>query len=224
MTATGLSMMPSPLAGALDTLQSMAETSRHTWAEQIRASAAEVAATHAALVERTIAMAKLVSAAKTQLGTAYWLEMVEQDLGWRHRSAYYLAGIGESAIAECNAVAHLPASWGTLAQLARIAKPKLEAAIETGEINPGMTRADAVKLVEKPIREASDRDQVLVARDGDPDALVERARRIAADIRSLRRDAKAMTGRESRGVDRHLCAAIKGLNQAADTLSRWGAA
>jgi hypothetical protein len=50
-------------------------------------------------------------------------------------------------------VRDLPASWGTLAELARVKPEQIEAAIETGLVRPDMTRQDTRELVYRPSQE-----------------------------------------------------------------------
>jgi len=99
-------------------------------------------------VESIIRIGELLSEAKGALETDEWLAMVETDIGLRRSAAYSLMKIATTpALRASNTVGQLPASWGTLATIARLDDDEIETAIEAGEITPTTTRAQASALV-----------------------------------------------------------------------------
>lgn len=84
---------------------------------------------------------------KAEKGHGWWLTFVEHHLPFSERTTQMLMGIGRhSAISNPQHVADLPASWGTLAELARLPPAEVETAITEGRITADMSRADAEEL------------------------------------------------------------------------------
>lgn len=99
-------------------------------------------------VESVLYIGQTLIEAKETLGTAAWLAMVETELGWKRSSAYTLIRLARHPVLSAsNNIGRLPASWGTLELLARLDPQDVERGIETGTINPGMTRHEAAAAV-----------------------------------------------------------------------------
>jgi hypothetical protein len=121
------------------------------WAEVI---SADIRRWHEAVVEAVIATGRHLQEAKDQLDHGEWLPLLER-IEIEARTAQMLMKIaGHPVISNANHGSHLPPSWRTLAELARLGDEALEAAIEDGTVRPDMTRMDATVLLPAPKKRA----------------------------------------------------------------------
>ena len=123
---------------------------RHYYAEMITT-------TYTNTVDNILAIGRTLIEAKQQIPHGEFIPMIEEDLPFGRSTADKLMSIARNRIlSNAEHVPHLPASWGTLNELAKLPEPLLEEKIDTGEINADTTRAD----VNQFIREYNRRDQV----------------------------------------------------------------
>jgi hypothetical protein len=77
---------------------------------------------------------------------------VSEPLPFCRESAFKLISIAEHEVLSNVAhVQHLPQSWGTLYELAKLDDETLIAGIKAGEITPDMTRAEALSMRADPV-------------------------------------------------------------------------
>jgi hypothetical protein len=121
--------------------QEIAKT-RAQWADEIIASAQKT-------IESYLETGRLLIAAKEgpdKLPHGEFLAMIETDLPFGARTAQQLMTIArDQRIA--NHGSHLPTRWRTLFVLTRLPDDVFARGIESGEINPTITRADATRIV-----------------------------------------------------------------------------
>jgi hypothetical protein len=98
-------------------------------------------------VQWVVEFGRSLAEAKAALNYGEWLPLLERiELG--NKTALRFMTIGSHQVLSNGAhVHHLPPSWGTLYELSKAEPKALEAAIESGEVNPSTTRAEAVKVV-----------------------------------------------------------------------------
>src|SRR5262245_46474062 len=109
------------------------------WAQIIRSDLA-----HA--VEGIIAAGRHLKEAKDDVGYGEWLPLLG-TLPLGERTAQRLMKIAANeALANPTHVSHLPASWGTLAELAKLPPKFLEAKIVNGTITPDLERKGVTTL------------------------------------------------------------------------------
>jgi hypothetical protein len=76
--------------------------------------------------------------------------MVKEDFKMSPRTAHRLATIAKHPVLSNRThVSDLPPSWGTLYELTRVPRPRLEAKLKDGTIHPAMERADVKPLLPK---------------------------------------------------------------------------
>jgi hypothetical protein len=91
--------------------------------------------------------------------------MIQCKLPFGPRTAQRLMAIANNTVlSNPTHVSHLPPSWGTLAELAKLPTSLLLAKIEDGSINPKMERKDV-----KALKEPEQRDDDLPPADPEPD-------------------------------------------------------
>jgi hypothetical protein len=142
-------------------------------------------------IEGIIEVGDLLLQAKEDLDHGLFEAMVRDRLPFGASAARRLMAIARHPVLTNRAHVHvLPASWGTLAQLARLQPERLEAAIGHGDVHPAMERRHATALLPK----RSKRKRQVKRFTGDPDsgdeAEVKRraywqpgeARRLAGDL------------------------------------------
>ncbi len=89
--------------------------------------------------------------AKADLDHGAFLKMVEGRLPFQRRTAERLMTIAShSVLSNASHASHLPASWMTLAELARLDASTVERLIESGEINPRLERKGVARLLPPP--------------------------------------------------------------------------
>ncbi len=111
------------------------------WARRIRASLEKS-------VEAILETGRLLVEAKAALPHGQFEKMVEADLGWSPQTVRKFMAIARHPVLSDRAhVRVLPASWGTLAELARLKPEPLEKAIGEGIVRPTMTRKDTTELI-----------------------------------------------------------------------------
>jgi hypothetical protein len=119
------------------------------WAGRIRTSWQKC-------VEGIVETGKLLIEAKADLHGRFE-HMVYQKLPFDLRTAQRLMFIANNpAISNATHVSSLPATWGTLHQLAHLSPAVIEEKIETGEIHPKMERKDAVALLPPPNKKSDE--------------------------------------------------------------------
>lgn len=111
------------------------------WALRIRASLEKS-------VEAILETGDLLIQAKAALPHGQFEKMIESDLGWSPQTVRKFMAIARHPVLSDRArVRDLPASWGTLAELARLKPEPLEKAIAEGIVRSTMTRKDTSELV-----------------------------------------------------------------------------
>jgi hypothetical protein len=109
--------------------------------------AAKIKASWQKAVESILETGRVLMEAKAELPHGEFGKMIKDKLPFGVRTAEMLMNIAEHAVlSNAKFVSHLPPSWGTLHELAQLPEATLLAAIEDGEVNPDMDRADAVRL------------------------------------------------------------------------------
>jgi hypothetical protein len=89
---------------------------------------------------------QVLVAAKAALTQGHFRDLVA-DLKLDERKAQYFMNVARHPIiSNPHHWCAFPPSWGTLAELATIRTVPMRALIESGEINPTMTREEAVRL------------------------------------------------------------------------------
>lgn len=184
------------------------------------------------------AIGEILIEAKSTLPHGQFEAMVREDFGWSPSKARRLMAIAaHPVLADRSHVNDLPASWSTLYELAKHETAEIEVAISIGLVTPKTQRKDVAAIFAPRADQSDDRDPdgpnqnwqlpdlVVTEVDDAPVAqrLAERAKKLALEVRAIRRDAKELTGRESRGIDSHARAAIVEINRLADALVRWTA-
>jgi N6-adenosine-specific RNA methylase IME4 len=90
---------------------------------------------------------KILSEAKAALPHGQFIEMVENDLPFKRRTAHRLMAVAQdSRLSDGTHVSFLPASWGTLYELTKLSDEQFEAALSDGIINPEMERGEVSDL------------------------------------------------------------------------------
>ncbi len=118
--------------------------SRQYALRKLRKSAPEL---HARVLAGELSPHAAMLEAKAALPHGEFTPMVEQDLGWTRRTAALLMTIAtHPVLSNGKHVSHLPASWGTLSDLARLPAEVCEAAIASGQIHAEMERSDVKRL------------------------------------------------------------------------------
>ncbi len=111
---------------------------------RLRKSAPEL---HARVLAGELSPHAAMLEAKAALPHGEFTPMVEQDLGWTTQTAQKLMAVSRNPVLANPAhVRHLPPSWGTLAELARLPAEVCEAAIASGQIHAEMERSDVKRL------------------------------------------------------------------------------
>jgi hypothetical protein len=99
------------------------------------------------MAEAIVAAGRELVDAKADLPRGEWLRLLEV-LELHPRTAQRLMAIAQHpTLADATHWVALPTSWRTVAELARVPEGRLEAAIWSGRVHPGMTRAAALELV-----------------------------------------------------------------------------
>ncbi len=126
----------------------LADATAEDWAERVRPHMATA-------VESIVATGMTFIQAKAALPHGEFGRLAEL-VGMHPTTVQRFMAVAEhQVLANPAHVQHLPASWGTLAELARIAPAPLTVAIEAGEVTPSMERKQATQLaarlkVDKP--------------------------------------------------------------------------
>jgi len=90
----------------------------------------------------------LLKAAKTELPHGAFQNMVTSRCPFGLRTAQTLMSVASHpTLSKAQFVAHLPSSWGTLAELARFNPQELDHAIESDWVNPEITRSKARQIL-----------------------------------------------------------------------------
>jgi hypothetical protein len=114
--------------------------SRSDWAEEINAS-------YRKSIEGILKMGLTLIAAKDALDHGQFLEMIEHDLPFEASTAERLMKIArDPRITNAAHAQFLPMAWGTLYELSKLPDAAFEQAVSSGDINPKMTRTEAVQL------------------------------------------------------------------------------
>jgi hypothetical protein len=93
----------------------------------------------------------LIEAKAALLPRGEFTKMVENDLLFTPRTAQRLMEIARHpVISDPTHVSHLPPSWGTLHELAKLPPATIRDKIADGTINPKMERKDVAKLTKNP--------------------------------------------------------------------------
>lgn len=133
-------------------MQSAAETDLDTEAaadQRIEKYCADIKAAHEASVEGVIQMGKIIIEAKDELGDTFKTlqERLKEVIGYSSTVLSNLTTIAKKeALADSAHWCYLPTGYNTLYQLALVEDSKLVGAIMNGEVNPGMTLAEAKAL------------------------------------------------------------------------------
>ena len=119
----------------------------------------------AEMVRGVVQTGKELNIAKEGLDHGEWLPMLKEDLQMGEDKAEMLMKIARnSVLSNSDHDRNLPPSYNTLALLARVPVPRLEAKIEDGTINPGMERKDV-----KPLLPANQSKKKKHKTDDDPE-------------------------------------------------------
>lgn len=119
---------------------SVLQSTVEEWAARVRPHLHQAA-------EAIIAAGRELVAAKAALPHGEFLRMVDTlDLSPR-TAQRFMAIASHPVLADATHGSHLPTSWRTLAELARVSEDVLADAIEAGDVHPAMTRADAEHLL-----------------------------------------------------------------------------
>ena len=87
--------------------------------------------------------------AKDELEHGEFLDMIEQYLPFKARTAQMLMRIAEHPVlANAQFISHLPPSWGTLYDLTKLPNFKLRELLASGEIRCDLTRKEATALIQ----------------------------------------------------------------------------
>lgn len=122
------------------------DASAEYWADRICKS-------HAASVEQIIQTGRELLAAKARLSHGEWGRLTGRDgttqmIPFSDRAAAMHMLVAKHAVLSNEKhVSHLPTSWGTLAQLARLPAPTVERLIAEAAIHPELPRSDAEAMV-----------------------------------------------------------------------------
>jgi hypothetical protein len=117
---------------------------------------------------------------KEQLDHGEFLDWLHDDLNLHERKAQMLMLVSRHPVlSNAKFVSYLPASWGTLYELTHLCRPgqspaRMLSLIQSGQINPFMTREDA--------------QQLLTGRKQDPEQLI-----LAADLTRVMRRLDKLT-------------------------------
>lgn len=115
------------------------------WADKIRTA-------HGQSVAGIVEVGRLLLEAKADCSHGEWGELTGRDGGkgllpFNYRTAHrYMAIANNPTISNVTHVSHLPASWGTLAELAAIPSQILGELIASGAVHPSLERQDAIAL------------------------------------------------------------------------------
>jgi hypothetical protein len=111
------------------------------WAKQICAAWQKT-------VENVVATSRLLIEAKGALPHGSFMAMIGTELPFSSRTAQRLMQIAEHPVlSDATHVSHLPASWGTLYELAQLPPQLLEQHIDDGVVHLKMERKDAQALL-----------------------------------------------------------------------------
>jgi hypothetical protein len=109
-------------------------------------------------VEGIVETGRLLIAAKADLEHGQFKAMVQLKLPFDQRTAQRLMFIASNpAISNATHVSYLPASWGTLHQLAHLPPALIQEKIESGEINSKLERKAVMAWLPPPPKRSSTR-------------------------------------------------------------------
>jgi hypothetical protein len=142
-------------------------------------------------VEGILEVGKLLIQAKKQCEYGEFLRLfkghedaVSEPVPFCRESAFKLIAVAEhEVLANVAHVQHLPQSWGTLYELAKLEGQQIIAGIKAGEITPDMTRAEASSLRADPI-DKPDRELCVVVAEAFRSVYAKYSQKLDGDSRS----------------------------------------
>jgi hypothetical protein len=150
------------------------------------------------MAEAIVAAGRALVDAKGDLPRGEWLQLLE-TLELHPRTAQRLMAIAQhGTLANATHWVALPTSWRTVAELARVPEGRLEAAIWSGRVHPGMTRVAALELVSEATHEelVALGDELMAMMTYDDKRLLARADRVEG------REGRKLKAQAARRVER----------------------
>jgi hypothetical protein len=129
-----------------DQMAHMRDKTAAQWAEEINAAYRQT-------IESYLKLGHILIAAKADLDRhGEWERMIAAHLPFDTSTAQRLMKIArDERIAKAARAQLLPNAWGTMYELTKLPSPAFESAVTAGDINPHMTRAEAITLVREAV-------------------------------------------------------------------------